>query len=405
MVTELGANGQSSIDLLDAWRHHGALSCRDELGSLDLTSKDIAEVPRYAASDALLETLLKDGPYAAMQHGSDFSHQPRKASGSRATTPLTLPVSPQFSFTLPATASKPLEIRSRPVPAVWYGVKRRRYVCDVDGFNTAGLCSKKRRLRAELITSRLSQPYSQPATHILNREGQDSGDKRFLKMATSVDTARRIAHLHATSFLRFSIMNRLRRRLGLGLQPALRPKAHDEETAVVAASPTLKAPWKPQSLQASAAGKSVRPSPLPGGGTGTSPVTTPSERSDQAVNNPKATHPHAKTHACRLSKPAALPLPAGDAVATKNRTSPRIHPVQSPELRPSSMPLDDLDEDCFGYLHPEDDDWDDGADDPDNVYSDFSVIFGEGSPGAEAQEERTYEEYLDELDGICWVTR
>lgn len=73
-------------------------------------------------------------------------------------------------------------------------------------------------------------------------------------------------------------------------------------------------------------------------------------------------------------------------------------------MGPSLLSLDDVEEDSFAFLHPEDDDWDDGED-GDNVYSDFSVIFGQGSPVVEAQEERTYEEYLDELDGICWVTR
>lgn len=81
--------------------------------------------------------------------------------------------------------------------------------------------------------------------------------------------------------------------------------------------------------------------------------------------------------------------------------------MQSPELRPSTSlsQLDDLEEDSFAFLHPADDDWDDLADDQDGVYSDFGVVFGQESPGAEAKDGRTYEEYLDELDGICWVSR
>ncbi|TVY86243.1 hypothetical protein LAWI1_G007473 [Lachnellula willkommii] len=47
--------------------------------------------------------------------------------------------------------------------------KRRRALSDVDGGGNEG--RKKRRLRLHLITSRLSRPYSQPATNIVNRSG------------------------------------------------------------------------------------------------------------------------------------------------------------------------------------------------------------------------------------------
>jgi hypothetical protein len=45
--------------------------------------------------------------------------------------------------------------------------KRRRALSDVDGGGNAG--RKKRRLRLQLITSRLSRPFSQPASNIVNR--------------------------------------------------------------------------------------------------------------------------------------------------------------------------------------------------------------------------------------------
>lgn len=45
--------------------------------------------------------------------------------------------------------------------------KRRRALSDVDGDRNEG--RKKRRLRLHLITSRLSRPFSQPATNIVNR--------------------------------------------------------------------------------------------------------------------------------------------------------------------------------------------------------------------------------------------
>lgn len=103
----------------------------------------------------------------------------------------------------------------------------------------------------------------------------------------------------------------------------------------------------------------------------------------------------------------ALPLPVSDVAATKNRTSPRLFPIRSPELRPTAPlpPLDDLEEDSFAYMHPADDDWDDVGDDQESVYSDFSVLFGQNNENTGEEEDRSYEEYLDELDGICWMSR
>ncbi|KAF4463913.1 hypothetical protein FALBO_9257 [Fusarium albosuccineum] len=406
---EVEANGQSSINLLETWRHHPNGGCHDDLAisPLELASNDLAQVPRCPDPDPLFEVLMGDGSYTTSRHGASLRGSPTKSTVSQAWTPRTrLNVPSTFSFTVldARMRSKPLDIRLQPTPTAQHGVKRRRYVSDVDGFNTAGLSVKKRRLRIELVTSRLSQPYSQPATHILNREGQESGDKRFLKMATSVDMARRVAHLHATSFLRFSTMNRLRRRLSLG--PAFSAKRYEQEIAAIAAKATGKATWRPQSLLDTSAGKSLRINP---GGTGIvgPPGAISPTRPQGFFPIPMPNIQHGKPTACRLSKPAALPLPIADAAATKNRTSPRIHPIRSPELRPSSPlpPLDDVEEDSFAFMHPADDDWDDTGDDQESVYSDFNVLFGQGSEGTGGEDERSYEEYLDELDGICWMSR
>jgi hypothetical protein len=74
-----------------------------------------------------------------------------------------------FSFTFSAgstlkfTFDNPL-----PVPVLANRpFKRRRALSDVDGDGNEG--RKKRRLRLHLITSRLSRPFSQPATNIVNR--------------------------------------------------------------------------------------------------------------------------------------------------------------------------------------------------------------------------------------------
>jgi hypothetical protein len=258
------------------------------------------------------------------------------------------------------------------------GWKRIRHGLDVDGPNTASLSCKKRRLRTELITSRLSQPYSLPATHILNREGAKAGDKRFAKIATSFDVARRAAHLHATSFLRFSVMNRLRRRLGLG-HPGQRVQSEEDAQE----STRSKAPWKSSTPPKVSGARHLRSS------------------REALIASSRAMGRASKVQTL-LSQPAALPLPTSDLVAARKRTSPRIHPVRSPELHPQrSGYYDELDDDNFAYLH-----CDDAAglsEDPEQVYSDFGVIFGNGA-SAGTEEDHSYEEYLDELDGISWVT-
>ncbi|KAF4990798.1 hypothetical protein FGRMN_8239 [Fusarium graminum] len=407
---EVGANRQSSINLLEPWRCHTTGGCHDDLPipSQDLTSDDLAQVPRCSAPDPLFEALMGDSTFRKVRHLADMGSPPQRDPGSETRTPPPRFEAPSgFSFS-PAdgtsSGSSSLDIRRESTPCPPCGVKRIRCLSDVDGLNTADLSVKKRRLRADLITSRLSQPYSQPATHILNREGQEAGDKRFLKMATSVDMTRRIAHLQATSFLRFSTMNCLRKRLSLG-QSAAEGKWHEQEIAAITLKATGKSSLRHQSLQDSSAGKSLMISPTGTGITGPSAIIVP-RGSPQHQLPPKLFQP-SKPTTCRLSNPVALPLPVNDVAATKNRTSPRLFPIRSPELRPTShLPsLDDLEEDGFAYMHPANDDWDDVGDDQESVYSDFSVLFGQSNEDTGDEEDRSYEEYLDELDGICWMSR
>jgi hypothetical protein len=405
---EVEANGQSSINLLEPWRCHSAGGCHDDLpiSPLDLASGDLTQVPRCSGSDPLFEALMGDSKYRTVRK-AESTECHRKPNGKEALIPRSRPEGPGFSF--PSTEdtrnkSSPLDIRPQLLLTGPRGIKRKRCKSDVDGFNTADLCVKKRRLRAELITSRLSQPYSQPATHILNREGQEAGDKRFLKMATSVDMTRRIAHLHATSFLRFSTMNCLRKRLSLG--QAAGNKKYEQEIATITSKAAGKTNWRPPMLQDASAGKSLRISPTGTGIIGPSGMMVSSARL-QPNHPPQKIFQHPKPTSCRLSNPVALPLPVSDVAATKKRTSPRLFPIPSPELRPTAPlpPLDDLEEDSFAYMHPADDDWDDVGDDQDSVYSDFSVLFGQSDDGNNGEEDRSYEEYLDELDGICWMSR
>jgi len=80
------------------------------------------------------------------------------------------PKSPVDSFTFTFSAGPSLKFSfdrplSGPVPTN-RPFKRRRALSDVDGDGNEG--RKKRRLRLHLITSRLSRPFSQPASNIVN---------------------------------------------------------------------------------------------------------------------------------------------------------------------------------------------------------------------------------------------
>jgi predicted DNA-binding ribbon-helix-helix protein len=473
MVLQISQVPPGPIDVLPGWRHHGALHGDDDhlaairaaaaaatASALDSPVDRLAEIPRFSSSDVALDVLL----LAEATRSSPPAHAPMPAPSSslignnanisrlNATmvpSKLTAMATTNnhganaqqamrtgFSFSPKGSAarSKATSLDFPPFsPCVApKGIKRPRHGLDVDGPNTASMSSKKRRLRGQLTTSRLSQPFSQPATHILNREGLKSGDKRFYKIATSIDEARRRSHLHATSFLRFAMMNRLRKRMGLvGRPPFLARQGssmeededdydeddyddgqhdNDEDEGVRVVPKPL---WQQASVQTVASLRCPQPpgsemSRHPGPHERALPIMTTKA---VTVNAPiVAKHP-----SCRLSKPAALPRPSSDAAAVKDRTSPRIHPVQSPELRPLCASLyDDLDEDSFAFMHPEDDEGSDNVtDDPEHVYSDFSVIFGGGgsgggthaaAPSSSSSEDHSYEEYLDELDGISWVS-
>ena len=71
----------------------------------------------------------------------------------------TFSVCPALKFSFDRSLSVPVPT-NRPF-------KRRRALSDVDGDGNEG--RKKRRLRLHLITSRLSRPFSQPASNIVNR--------------------------------------------------------------------------------------------------------------------------------------------------------------------------------------------------------------------------------------------
>lgn len=277
------------------------------------------------------------------------------------------------------------------------GVKRCRLGSDVEGPNTATVGRKKRRLRTRLITSRLSQPFSQPATHILNREGRQVGDRRFVKMAVMLDASRRAAYLQATAYLRYSIMNRLRNRLGI-VRYQGSGKESEDSTVRQSIDTFTRAPWQSQDVKST-------PEAEPTHFFETSKDADAASQESRQDSEVQSAETLAKAPACRLSKPIALPLPSADADATNNRTSARIDST-SPEPRtPLAWMYDDSEEDSFAFLHLDEEHLDD---DDSDVYCDFDAIFAVKATSPDPQspsEEHTYEEYMDELDGISWRVR
>lgn len=78
--------------------------------------------------------------------------------------------------------------------------KRRRALSDVDGDGNEG--RKKRRLRLHLITSRLSRPFSEPATNIVNR-----GLAKVAVLGTKNNS------LGRSELRKAAIMNRVKKRM------------------------------------------------------------------------------------------------------------------------------------------------------------------------------------------------
>ncbi|KAK3374608.1 hypothetical protein B0H63DRAFT_496080 [Podospora didyma] len=322
-----------------------------------------------------------------------------------ASTGTTLPKKEVISF--------PLKQMSPPPPRP--NLKRRRPNSDVDGLNTASLGSKKRRLLRHNTTSRLSAPFSSPATHIINRESAATGDKRFLKIAAIVGARRLNAggggqwqqsqtppqqhHPSPSSLLRrAAVINRFRLRVSskaaergdaeasmavsnVGLlrqSPGVVGMVVGARFPAAAAPPlgppipTLRVPY--QNLD--------RGAPRPGGGVRPSPPGSPADLRPTELTCP------------------GLRLPP----------SPLLRALRSPELRSSRPPIDvddidDLDDENVAFPTSEHESRYD--DEPDDVYSDFGLIFGGGGECEASDDDGVehYEDYMDDLDGIPWNAR
>ncbi|RKU44114.1 hypothetical protein DL546_002743 [Coniochaeta pulveracea] len=291
-------------------------------------------------------------------------------------------------------------------------LKRRRPTSDVDGPNTATLGCKKRRLRRNLITSRLSRPFSLPATHIINREFAAINDKRFLKLSAILSARWRIAtaaapvhpvnHSSPSGLLRRAAMiNRLKQRLRERAMEGGDLKMADMATnaAVVQESQVLGVMAGARFPTSSWC--QVAPMPLlhiPGPGTHTPPTAQAAAQS------------RLSPHSSQVKPMVVRATSAGGKLSR----SPRMKPVRSPDLRSSRPPaivagLDDdeyLDDEEASFPTSEYESRYDLAEEPDDVYADFGIIFSGGNVDDFADGEGDhYDDYMDDMDGIPWTVR
>lgn len=286
-------------------------------------------------------------------------------------------------------------------------LKRRRRDTDVDGPNTAWSFCKKRRLLRQLVTSRLSQPFSLPATHILTREAVVAGDKRFVKLAAIMSTRRlnsaAASHAPASPAQQPSPSTWLRRaavinsfRLRVYAEAAERGTAQAAELAAKAA-----VFQQSHGNGAFVGGRFLVDSPNRSSGTVTPGTTSP----------PPKLGPPASGVGSRPPAAGSCPGPQAEGAtsAVLRIPSPQLRPMRSPELRVTRPgialeDLTDLDDDDVAFPSSEHESRYD--DEPEDVYADFGVIFGGGEAGpTEDDGSDHYEDYMDDLDGIPWNVR
>lgn len=302
-----------------------------------------------------------------------------------------------------------LEILSFPIKALPRqprpDLKRRRPATDVDGFDTASLACKKQRLRREFVTSRLSQPFSAPATHIPNRECVISGDQRCLRLAAVLASRR----LHnggsgqpqaqaaqvpppspSSMMRRVAVINRFRLRLRTEAAERGDTDAVEMEAGVLL----------PQQNHAGQADDARFPLPF------SHQPTAPILRIPPETPLSPVTRARIQARAAPPASPAGLRPTEPSGPPRRLSPSPRLRPLRSPELR-TTRPLFDMDDaydlDDDSVAFPTSEHESRYGDEPDDVYTDFGLIFG--GEGEEADDADNYEDYLDDVDGIPWNAR
>lgn len=396
--------------------------------------------------------LLPEGDFCGRIQAKTSSTESWQSSFSFYHSPLPSPA--------PTTSLVPLASQH----SLRIGLKRKRPLSDVDGVDTANLPVKKRRLRLHLITSRLSRPFSVPATHILNREAIAGGSgegKRFVKL-TAYITARRAAvsaAQHTTTnhnpssvdlLRRAAILNRVR--LAVRASTQIRQFGATRDTLNQAAAvanhgmqlvsaahyffpaPSTPAPPPPQH-QAPVIFRAARrhyyrtPSRMYAA-PGPTPVTqhygallprTLPPQSDSNTPTPPVQAPRIEYHHAKLPPSPKLKASGGGSRNRRLGPSPLSSPpVMRPARERDFDEEDELDNDNVSFPvselgNPYADDYDD---DEEQNGCDLDAIFGGATGGvltpdeiddmefemlddeSAKSNEHYYEEYLDELDGI-----
>ncbi|KAI0006376.1 hypothetical protein F4779DRAFT_633011 [Xylariaceae sp. FL0662B] len=280
--------------------------------------------------------------------------------------------------------------------------KRARAAHDVDGPGTAALACKKRRLGLRLVTSRLSRPYSLPATHIVHGRPLP-----FLRLAAAVLGASRGSRRGAALVRKAAILNRVRivrgyGGVGVGALGHGHGHGHGHGLQVVVGGLGIAVHGT-----GAAVGTGAR---FPGRGVGIGVGAAPM---------PLAWRPHSTAAAVAAPWDASTTMGRGDRAGNTGSGASEAHRASyrppARDVLGSPAPSHTADAVSVSSVGEEDDDTafparslDTGSDDDMDVYADFGVLFGPGGGGGggasdEEKEEYFYEEYLDELDGIPWT--
>lgn len=393
-------------DPLQRWRHRVFLSGGSRPDALHANPPlGTIRRPALQPSRHVLERFVSSESYCAATMAQKEIHEQRHAA-SRRSFPMR-PCQPPAKAVASVRGDRPsqfLQISSLLNPHT--GVKRRRSRLDVDGPNTAGLSSKKRRLRLQLVTSRLSQPYSYPATHIHCSQDVKRATTRRSTAPEPANTAgpgpqRKNPNLQATSFLRLSMMNRMRKRLGLKGPGVV--KVDRVDAGFVGLDAASQTTWHQQGAKQEPEVEQFAPwtSNTTAAVLGRRIVSKRPEQRHPAKEKPL--HQTPKTPS-QSSKWIALPVPCSKLATIDRNTSSPTHAAVSPESRPPRKTYD-LFEDSFAFLHPDGEPFGDLSEEPDDVYCDFSVLFGKAQSPSPGAEDRLASGAVDEHDGLPWMVR
>ncbi|UNI22917.1 hypothetical protein JDV02_008761 [Purpureocillium takamizusanense] len=428
------------------------------------TSKTQAETMqnRISTYSPVIPRRHSSAPPPARLHDETHHGRPRRPLPGRPTAAATGTTAISKPSRSMGTPSPPLPRRAAssapsfmPIAALLNphtgGVKRRRSRLDVDGPNTAGLSSKKRRLRRDLVTSRLSRPYSEPASHVhcrygsmrrvattavanralvgggLQQQQQTGGGggaaTTQAKKGGGGNADAPMASLPSTStFLRYSIMNRMRKRLGLRGSGVLR--VGKAEAAQGGMGGLAQSSWHPDKTRPSSGPKLTAQGPS-SVGAASPPGPAPLRRA--VTKRAELPHPghssRAPTKLRMLLPQPQSPPPSGSPQRQlpplkmfprdkdaepfpRSATEPRRSPL--PPLSPRKQHVAEEaagGADSFGFLHSDEGATDDGlAEEPDDVYCDFGILFGRTAEGLSPEgADRLAERGLDPNDDLAWL--